>query len=151
MRDARVVRLLCEHLFEDGGRLQFIGVGLVRRQRRRVERERIEDAGFAVLGIFLPEPLHRLLVGDASRAVVDLAPIKIEGSDGVDVIAFPVGLRPDRFRLLDCGRSGLQRGFAGRIPERIPDAHGDPPIGHSATGIRLADGIEGLHRLLVPE
>jgi hypothetical protein len=42
VRHARVLRLLGEDLLEDGRRLELVGVGLVARVERHVERERVE-------------------------------------------------------------------------------------------------------------
>ena len=151
VHDAGMLRLLLPLLVENVRRLALLGVGLVGRQCRRVQRQRVEHAGLAVLGIALVQLLHRLLVGDRTGAVIELVVVAVERADRRDVILFPLGLRPGGDRLVDRLQSGLQRRRAGREPQRVPVAHRDAPIAHRAAGLGLGDGGKGLDRLRVPE
>ena len=151
MHDARVVRLGLPHLVQDLGRLLLVGEGLVGRRLGRVQRQRIEDAGLLVVGEAGVNLLHRLLVGDRAGLVVELVVISIERGDRRDIGLLALGLRPGGVGLRDRFGAGLQRRLARRVPQRIPVAHRDAPIGHRAVGLRLGDVAEAFQRLRVPE
>ncbi len=101
MHDAGMLRLLLPRRFEDAGGLALVGVGLVGRQRRRVERERVKNAGLAIVGIALVQLFHRLFVGDGAGAVIELVAVAVKCGDGRDVVLFAIGLRRYRLGLLD--------------------------------------------------
>ena len=69
MRDAGMLRLALEDRLEDGRPLELVGVGLVGGRRRDIERDRVEDLGFVVIGIFRRQRLHRLQIGLHARLV----------------------------------------------------------------------------------
>ena len=151
VRHPRMIRQFRPHLFEDRARLLLIGVGLVRRRRSCNQGERIERAAFPIVGIAQVYLLHRFFIGDGAGAVIDLVIVPVEGCDRRDVIALAIGLLLRGHRLLDRRRPRLQRRRIGRVPQRVPVAHRDAPIAHSAIRLDLGDGGKGLDRLLVPE
>ena len=150
VRDAGMVRLLGQDLLEDRARLQLIGVRLVGRRRRRVQRERIEHRGLAVVGIAPVELLHRLLVGGGPRAMVQLVVVAIVRLDRGDVVLLARRCGQPT-RLLQGGRALLQHRRARGLPERVVDAHRHAPVAHRAGRILRRQLGEGLLRLLVPE
>ncbi len=151
VRDAGMIgrRNLC--LFEDGRRFALVRIGLVGRQRRRVERQRVEYAGLPVIRIAQIDLLHRLLVGKAARAVIRGAPVLVECADRLDVVSLAIGFGADAARLLNRGGAGFQRRLAGRVPQWVPYAHRHAPLSHGTGGIRLANGGESLDGFGVPE
>ena len=150
VRGAGVLRLLREDPFEDRARLELVGVGLVGGRCGRVERQRVEDGGFPIVGIAAGQPLHGLLVGGRPRAVIERVGVAIVRRDGRDVLLLPRG-RDQPARLLDRVGAPVQHRRARRLPERMVDAHRDAPVAHRARGVRGRDRGEGLLRLLVPE
>src|SRR5207244_5949267 len=76
-----MLRLLGEDLFQDGRGFELVGVRLVHRARGRVEGERVEDRGFAVVRVARGELLHPLAIGERARPVLDLVGIAIERLD----------------------------------------------------------------------
>ena len=78
VRDAGMPRLALEDRLQDGGALELIGIGLVVGRGRDVERDRVEDLRFVVVGIALRQRFHRLEIGLHARAVRDLVVVGIE-------------------------------------------------------------------------
>ena len=151
MRHAGMMRLALGDLFEDRRALELVGVGLVGRRRRGVERERIVDLRFVVVRITLrpaaPWPWRRPAgaCGDRpcrSRRTWRRAP------------------RCSRARARSwrrCSCAFRQRGSAlGEVLRRrrgmgIPQqAERNAPIGDGAFGIGLQHLLEGLLRSAVP-
>jgi hypothetical protein len=151
MRGTRMVRLLSEHPLEDFGGFLLVSVRLVRGQRRCVEGESVEHPCLPVIGVAHVDLLHRLLIGDTTRPVVELVAVAIEACDRLDVVALAVRLCADGLCLGDGVGSCFECGFAGRIPERVPITHCHAPVSHGAGGIRFRYDREGLHSLLIPE
>ena len=150
--DARMLWLLGEDLLEHARGLQLVGVGLVRRQRGRVEGERVEDRRLTVLGVTRRELLHRLPVGERAGAVVHRGGVFVERLDRGDVVALARhpgarGLCP-----LDGGPAVGERLRRRRPGERIAEqVHRDAPVGDRAAGILLRDGHERVRGRLEPE
>ena len=67
MRDAGMLGLALEDRLEDGRAFELIGVGLVGRRGRDVERDGVEDLRLVVVGIFCGQRLHRLQIGLNAR------------------------------------------------------------------------------------
>jgi len=151
MGDARMVGLFAIDFFEDGRRLQLVGVRLVGRIGGGVQRERVEYRRLVVPRIARVDALHGLFVGDGARAVVKLVGVLVERLDGGDVVPLTLGLGARCLGFLDRRPPFLERRRARRLPERLVHAHADAPVAHGAVGIGLGDGGERLHRLLVPE
>ena len=63
MRHARMLRLALEDRLQDGRALELVGIGLVGRRSRSVERERVVDLRLVVVGIALRQLLHGLGIG----------------------------------------------------------------------------------------
>src|SRR5262249_46320942 len=82
--------------------------------------------------------------------VIELVRVPIVRVDRRDVVLLARG-RGQAARFLEGGSALLQHRRAGRLPERIVDAHRDAPVGHRAIGVAHGDRGERLYRLLVPE
>ena len=67
VRDARMLRLALADRLEDRRALELVGIGLVARRGRDVQRDGVEDLRFVVVRIFRRQLLHRLEIG-AARA-----------------------------------------------------------------------------------
>lgn len=151
VRDAGMVRLLQVDRLEDCRRLELLGIGLVGGQRRGVEGQRVEHAGLAVVRVGRVDPRHRLLVGEAARAVIELVPVPVERRAGTDIVPLALGLGADglgpRHRL----GTRFEGALAGRVPERVPVAHRHAPVAHGTGRVGLGHPGERLDRLLVPE
>src|SRR5262245_59058646 len=86
-----VVRLVGEDFLQNRAGLFLVGVGLIGRQRRGVEGERVKRRRFAVLGITHVHLFHGLLVREGTRAMVELVGVLIKSLDRRDVVLFTVG------------------------------------------------------------
>src|SRR3954465_8511991 len=93
--DAGMLRLALEDRLKQGRALELVGVGLVGRRSRDIERNRIGDLRLVVLRIALRERFHRLQEGLNARAVFNLVVIGIEEGERVDVVALALGLRAE--------------------------------------------------------
>ena len=152
VRGARMVRLLPEHGLEDRRRLELLGVRLVGRHRGGVERERVEDRGLAVARVARGQLLHRLLVGDRPRPVVDLVVVLVEDLDRRDVVELALALRAGRPGARDGGRAVAQHLRGGRPAEGVLEhGHRDAPVGDPAGRVLLRDLVERLDRGAAPE
>ena len=151
VRDAGMLRLALEDVFQDRGRLELIGVGLVGGRSRNVERKGIIDLRLVVLRIALRHRLHRLEIGLHPGAVVELVVIGIERAKRGDKFVFARRLCPDRLGFLN-GREPLRQIGGGRDAERIEQqARCDAPVGDGAVGIGLERVLENLLRRAIPE
>ena len=108
--DARMLRLALENRLEDRRAFELVGVGLVGGRGRDIERNRVEDLGFVVVGIFCGQRFHRLQVGLHARLVRGLVEVDIHHRQRVDVVALALGLGAGRFRLLDRGEAERKLG-----------------------------------------
>ena len=63
MRHAGMLRLAFRDRLQDGRAFELVGVGLIGRRRRGVERERVVNLRFVVVRIALRKLLHGLGVG----------------------------------------------------------------------------------------
>src|SRR4051812_9892294 len=72
MRHARMIWLTPEDRFQQRTTLQLIGVGLVARRSRRVERQSVMYLGFVVVRVAQRELFHGLRMGHVARSMVDL-------------------------------------------------------------------------------
>ena len=97
--DAGMLRLPLEDRLEDGRPLELVGVALVGRRGRRVQRERVMDLRLVVVGIALRNLLHRLRVGLRARQMGGFFEIGVHRSERIDVVAFALRFFADRFRL----------------------------------------------------
>jgi hypothetical protein len=151
VRHAGMLRLALGDLFQDGRTLELVGVGLVGRRRRGVERQRIMDLRFVVIRIARSQRFHGLGVGQQAGAVIDLFVIGVHGAQCREVVALALRLGADAFRFLQ--RSStlgevLHRRHAMGIPQQ---AERDAPIGDGALGIGLQHILEGFLRGAIPE
>ena len=86
-----MLRLLREHLLQDIAGLELILVGLIETVSSGEERERIENASFAVVRIPLRELLHLAHVGGGARAMIQLVMVGVKRRQCLNVI--PLALR----------------------------------------------------------
>ena len=77
MGDARMLRLALHDRPEDRRAFQLIGVSLVRRRGRNIERDRIENLRLVVGGITAGKSFHRFQVGLNPRLMRDLVVIDV--------------------------------------------------------------------------
>jgi hypothetical protein len=142
-----MIRVCRQLAFEDGARLQQIGIGAIGRQRRLIECQRVEDARLRILLVGIRQFLHRLLIGNGPGARVHVRGVLVEQRHSLDVVALPLrlgrrstpfvyGCLPERDRL-----------HASEATERVPPpAHRDAPTRHRAVGIlrqHLFERIDG--------
>ena len=133
MRDAGMVRHRLRKRFEDCGGLELAIVGFVGQVDRFVERERVENCDFRIVGIALVQIAHRTLVSRRACLLVDRVVALVEECDCLDPVAFALRRRVRRARLLDRLPSGLQQLLRERRHQRIGSlTHGDAPIRHRA-------------------
>jgi hypothetical protein len=91
--------------------------GKRRRSKRRTET--------LINLITVVELLHRFLIREGPRPVVELVGILAEHFDGGNVVSRSVGFAPHRDGLFNRAPSFLQHGEVRRLAEGIPEAHGD--------------------------
>ena len=119
MRHARMLRLTRPDLFKNSRTFQLIGIGLVRRRRPDIERQRIVDLRFIVIRISSCELLHRLEIIQHAGAMIDLVVIGIHCGERFDVVALALGLGADRLAFRERG-STLREVLGGRGNVWIP-------------------------------
>ena len=107
MRDAGMLRLALENRLEDRRAFELVGIGLVRRRRRDVERDGVCDLRLVLLGIARRQGFHRQEIGLNAEVVIDLVVFDVHDGKRVDVVALALRLGADRLGLFD-----------GREPER---------------------------------
>ena len=145
VREPRMIGLPGEFLLEDAGRLQLVGVRLVGRQRRLIQRQRVEDPRFGIVGELRRERRHLLLVFERARPLRDRGGVLEERLDGREVAPLALGLRPRGLALLDGRQARLQRLRRPEPAERIaPPAHRDTPMRHRAARVVLQNAVERL-------
>src|ERR1700694_5106271 len=80
-------RLLGKNLLQNCASLLLVRVGLITGRCVSPHGQRIENGRFPVVGIVRLELLHRLLVGQSTRAMIELVGILVKDLDGGDVVA----------------------------------------------------------------
>ena len=151
MRHARMVRLALRDRLQDRRAFELLGVSLVGRRRRRVQRERVVDLRLVVFRVALRQLLHRLRIGHDAGAVVDLVMVGIHHGERVDVVALTLRLGADAFALRD-GRGALGEILRRRRHVRVQEqAQRDAPMGDAAFGVGFECLLEGLLRCAIPE
>ena len=151
MRDAGMLRLALENRFEDRRPFELIGVGLVGGRRRHIERDRVEDLGFVVIGIFRGQRLHRLQIGLHARLVRGLVEVDIHHRQRVDVVALALRPGADRLRLLDRGKAGRKIWCRHRAVRVVEQRQRNAPIGDRALRICLERLLVDIPGFGVPE
>src|SRR5262249_2718480 len=150
-RHTWMVRLLCENLLQNCPSLFLVGIGLVSRQRCRIESECIERCRFPVLWIAQVHLFHGFLVREGARAMVKLVRVFVECFDRGDVVLFAVSLGAHSLRLFDGSRPLFQPRLRGMFPKGIPQAHGDAPVTHRTVWVHLNDSSEPFVCFFKPE
>ena len=102
VREPGMLGLALELALEDAGGFQLVRVRLVGRQRRLVERQRIEDTRLDIVVVLRRERLHRFFVRDRPRALIDGCRVAEEETDRAHVGLLPIGAGAARVR---CRRS----------------------------------------------
>src|SRR6266567_8889377 len=119
MRHAGMLWLTyCDRL-QDGRALELVGVGFVGWRSRGVERKRIIDLRFVVVGIALCQLFHGLGVSLHARTVIDFFMVGVHDRKRVEIIALALRLGADALSLCDRGRA-LGEVLRGRRDMRIP-------------------------------
>ena len=77
MRYARMLRLALRDRLQDGRALELVGVGLVGRRSRGVERERVVDLRFIVFRIALRQLFHGLGIGLGAGQMIDFVVVHV--------------------------------------------------------------------------
>ena len=95
MRHAGVLRLALGDHLQDCRALELAGIGLVGRRSRGIERERIIDLRFVIIGIALRQRFHGFDVGLHAGAVIDLVVVGVHGAKRIQIVALTLGLGAD--------------------------------------------------------
>ncbi|MGY2916046.1 hypothetical protein ACVWYP_001676 [Bradyrhizobium sp. USDA 3262] len=149
--DAGVLGLAREDRFEQRRALQLVGVGLVARRGRDVERDRIGDLRLVIVGIVRRDLLFGRQESLHAGAVIDLVVVDIHRRDRIDVFPLARGAGIQRlafFRSFKAERKVFRWRRCMRIVEV---AERDPPIGDGALWVGLQHLLEGASRRAVPE
>ena len=151
VRDAGMLRLACKDRLQDRRAFELIGIGLVGRRSRRVERQRVVDLRLVVIRIALRQLLHGLGIGQDAGAVIDFVVVGVHDCKRIDVVAFALRLGADALSLGDRGgafgeifRGRWTCGFNSKLKRNAP-------IGDPALGIGLQHILEDFLRRAVPE
>ena len=136
VQHARMLWLCLGDLFQNGAGLELFGVGLVAGQRRLVQRQRVEDGRLHVVRVLLHELLHRPLIGQPARSLIDLVVVLVVELDCGQPVALALGFGADRLALLHCLKAILQNRSGKRQDQRIGAmADRDAPVGDGALRI----------------
>ncbi len=149
VREARMPGLLGQELLQKGARLDLVRVGLVAGWRRGQQGQAVEDRRFVVLRVPEVDLLVRLLPGAGAGREGHRVRVAVDEIDRAQEILLPIGPRADGPGLVE--QPPHARHVPGRLPERVVEAHGDPPVAHHAPGIGFDHLRERLLGLLVPE
>jgi len=101
-----MIGILLEQRLKDTRRLVLISKALVGGHGRDVERQRVENPRFYILGVLGRHALHRLFVGDRARTKWDGLPILEKCVQSGDVVALTLTLGANALRF---GRRGRAR------------------------------------------
>src|SRR5713101_3358757 len=148
---AWVVRLFRKNLLQNFTGLFLVCISLISRQRSCVEGKRVERCCLAILRIAQMHLLHRFLISEGARAMIELVCILIKSLDCRDVAPFTVGLGAHSLCFLHSSPPLLQHRLARVFPEGIPQAHRDAPVAHRTVWVHLSDGSEPLACFFKPE
>ena len=139
MRHPRMVGLRGEDRLEDRRGLELAGIGLVVRVRSDVERERMENRGFLILGVALRELLHCLFV--PQHALAPGRPVvRVKGCDRFDVVALALRLGRGRQTFVHRGLA-----FQQHILRRLPAKRIEQPVDAYAPVGDRARRVGGQH------
>jgi hypothetical protein len=142
MEHAGMVGELLADLFEDGPSLQQFGIGLVARQRRLIERQRVKDGRLGVVRILLHQLFHCLFVSEAACRLVDPVVVLVIELDRREPVALPFCLGADRLALLDRLQAVFQHGGGKWQDQRVGAvADRNAPVGDGA--LRIGRGRFG--------
>ena len=137
MRHAWMLRLADKDRLQDPRSFELIGISLVRRRCRSVERQRVMDLSFVVVRIALRQLLHGLRIGLDAGTVIDFFVISVHDCKSVDIVALTLGFSTDALSLPNRG-GAVGEILGGRRDVRIKQqAQGNAPIGNAALGIGL--------------
>ncbi len=149
---ARMVLQFRDDLFEDGPGLELLGIGLVARQRRLVESERVENGSFRIVRIFLRQPFHRFFVGQPALRLINLVVVFVVKLDRREPVALAFGLGADRLALLHRLQSVLQSRCCQRQDQWVGTvADRDAPVGDGTLRIGGSGLGEGLDAVRIEE
>ena len=95
VRHAGMLRLALEDRLQDRRAFELVGIGLVGRRSRGVERQRVVDLRLVVVRIALRQLLHGLGIGLNARAVVDLLIVGVHDGERIEIVALALGLGAD--------------------------------------------------------
>src|SRR5688572_8585195 len=148
-----MLRMLLELHFQDIGRLEIRGVGLVALQLRAGEVHRVEDLRLVVVRVLRGERLVGLGARHLPLALRALGEILVIDSDRLEVVALALGLRGHAAAFLD--RHLRRLGVLGRRPgagERIVHQdRGEAPGRDHAIVVLHRDLLEAALRRAVEE
>src|SRR5262249_35085948 len=140
-----------EDTFQDRRSPELIGVSLVVGRRCNVQRDRVADLCFVVVGIALGQPFHGLEMGLNEPAMGNLVVIGIEGQQSIDIVALAPGLGADRSGFLQGGepKSKILLGWGNMWV--LHKGERNSPIGDGAFGIGLERLLKNFLGWAVPE
>src|SRR5713226_9450201 len=144
-------RLLGKSLLQNCASLLLVRVGLITGRRVSPHGQRIENGRFPVVGIARLELLHRLLVGQCARAMIELVGILVKDLDGGDVVALSLRFGACRLRPLDSRPTLFQDRRVRRFPNGMVVRHSEAPKSHATGRILFSDFGECPGGLFVSE
>src|SRR5262249_6868824 len=134
------------------GRFELLGIGLVAVQRGFVQRQGVEHFGVHIVRILARQPLHRFLIVERARVLVDLIVVLVDLLNRRQPVALALGLGADRLALFDGIVPALQRRCVPRANQWVrPYTDGQAPVGNSTARIDFRDLGEGRDRFWVKE
>jgi hypothetical protein len=137
--------------FEDRRTFELLGVGLVGGRSRRIQRDGVRDLRLVVVGVFCRQRFHGFHERDAALTMAELVVVDVHDGEGVDVVAFPLGLGAGRLGLLDGGEPERQIGRGDRVVRIVQQRQRNAPVRDGAVRIGLQRLLEYLLRRAVPE
>src|ERR1700675_4979815 len=144
-------RLLGKSLLQNCASLLLVCVGLITGRCVSPHGQRIENGRFPVVGIVRLELLHRLLVGQCARAMIEHVGILVKDLDGGNVVAFSLRFGACRLRPLDSRPTLFQDRRVRRFPNGMVVGHSEAPKSHAAGRIPFSDFGEYPGGLFVSE
>jgi hypothetical protein len=147
VRKPRMLGLLREQLFQNGTRLELLAVRFVGWKRRLGNSQRVERRGFGVLRVSAVYMLHRPLVREHARSLIDGAVRFVQFVHRRDVVALARRGCPGGPGALSGDGAVDQRVRRANAGKRIlPVRERDPPVCHGARGILREHRLEPLFR-----
>src|ERR1700732_1137606 len=144
-------RLLGKSLLQNGASLLLVRVGLITGRCVSSRGQRIENGRFPVVGIARLELLHRLLVGQCARAMIELVGVLVKDLDGRYVVALSLRFGACRLRPLDSRPTLFQDRRVRRVPNGMVVRHSQAPKSHATGRILFSDFGECPGGLFVSE